>query len=96
MTQQSRHYERALVNPLAVYSRPAQVLGDEALSDEQKLKILRRWETDSREMQVAEDEGMIGGEDDLFAEVIQAIHALDSKPAKKKSIEAPTKHGGSH
>ena len=91
-------YERALVTPEAVYSRPSQVLSDERLDNEQKLKILRRWETDCRELQVAEEEGMIGGGNgsDVFTEVLQSIHALLPDDEDERHIEAPTKQGGSH
>lgn len=91
-------YERALVTPDSVYSRPSQVLADERLDTEQKLKILRRWETDCREMQVAEEEGMIGGGNgsDVFTEVLTAIHALLAPDEGERHIEAPTKQGGSH
>lgn len=95
MTHQTHDYEQALIDPISVYARPAQVLSDKRLSDEQKLTILRRWEIDSRELQVAEDEGMSGGEDDLFTEVLQAIHTLTPAGAEGH-IDAPTKQGGSH
>ncbi|MFN2329467.1 MAG: hypothetical protein ABR612_11145 [Chromatocurvus sp.] len=89
-------YEQALLDPMSVYSKPVQVLRDPDLSDEQKLRILRRWETDSRELQVAEDEGMIGGERDLYSEVLQAIHTVLPATQKDRLIEAPTKQGGVH
>ncbi len=96
MTQPTQDYEQALIDPLLVYSRPAEVLQDSKLSDEQKLTVLRRWESDSRELQVAEDEGMIGGEDDLFTEVIEAIHQLVPADDEASHVEAPTKQGGTH
>jgi hypothetical protein len=93
---QSQDYERALQNPIAVYSRPAQLLADSRLDTEQKLAVLRRWEADCRELQVAEEEGMIGADADLFPEVLQAIHELLPADAEPGHIEAPTKQGGSH
>lgn len=96
MIEQTQDYERALIDPMQVYSRPAEVLQDSRLNDEQKLTVLRQWEIDSREMQVAEDEGMTGGEDDLLTEVIEAIHQLAPGTQDTDSIGAPTKQGGTH
>lgn len=96
MTQQTQDYEQALIDPMQIYSRPAEVLNDTRLSDEQKLTVLRRWEIDSRELQVAEDEGMAGGEDDLFTEVLEAIHQLAPDAGVEGHIQAPTKQGGTH
>jgi hypothetical protein len=95
-SQQTAVYDQALLNPVAVYSRPAQVLEDARLSDDQKLMILRRWEIDCRELEVAEEEGMIGDDSDLLAEVLQAIHAVLPADEEEQHIEAPTKQGGSH
>lgn len=95
MAQSMRDYERALVDPMAVYARPSQVLNDASLSAEQKLSILRRWELDSRELQVAEEEGMTDGEPDLLIEVLQAIGTLDPDAGLHRR-DAPTKQGGSH
>lgn len=94
--RQTAVYEQALLNPLAVYSRPAQVLDDTRLSDDQKLMILRRWESDCRELEVAEEEGMIGNDTDLLAEVLQALHAVLPADEEERHVEAPTKQGGSH
>lgn len=95
MPQSRQDYERALLDPIAVYARPSQVLDDDSLNAEQKLNILRRWEVDSRELQVAEEEGMSNGEPDLLVEVLQAIGALDPD-ARDHHRDAPTKQGGSH
>lgn len=96
MTQQTQDYEQALIDPMQIYSRPAEVLNDTRLSDEQKLTVLRSWEIDARELQVAEDEGMAGGEDDLFTEVLEAIHQLAPDAGVEERIQAPTKQGGTH
>ncbi|MFA7387606.1 MAG: hypothetical protein WCZ87_08100 [Thiohalobacteraceae bacterium] len=95
MSKRMQDYERALLDPMTVYARPAQVLDDDALDLGQKLNILRRWELDSRELQVAEEEGMTNGEPDLLTEVLQAIGTLDPD-AEHHRLHAPTKQGGSH
>ena len=96
MIEQTQDYDRALIDPMQVYSRPSEVLQDPRLNDEQKLTVLRQWEIDSREMQVAEDEGMTGGEDDLLTEVIEAIHQLAPETQDTHPVVAPTKQGGAH
>ena len=95
MAERLQEYERALLDPMTVYARPSQVVDDDTLDREQKLNILRRWELDSRELQVAEEEGMTNGEPDLLTEVLQAIGILDPD-AELHHLEAPTKQGGSH
>jgi CBS domain-containing protein len=63
---------RTRSNPAAVYSSPAQVEGDKALSRAEKLAILKSWEEDARELQVAESENMGGGEPSRLDEVVAA------------------------
>ena len=50
--------KKALLNPSAVFHRPQEVVQNKELSREQKIEILRRWEYDSRELQVADEESM--------------------------------------
>jgi hypothetical protein len=71
-------FEKALIDPSAVYTAPADVLEDDDLSDAQKLEVLRRWEVDAREKQVAEEEGMGGGERSELIDVEEAINALQA------------------
>lgn len=52
-------FEKALIDPSAVCTAPADVLEDDEPSDAQKLEVLRRWEIDAREKQVAEETGWI-------------------------------------
>jgi len=54
-----------------------------------KLELLRRWEHDSRELAVAEDENMAGGENARLGEVRRAIESLDGDSASG----TPTKQG---
>ena len=46
--------KEALLNPGAVFHRPEEVVQDGRLSREQKIEILRRWEYDARQLQVAD------------------------------------------
>lgn len=69
--------EKAFLDPVSVFARPQAVLSCDELSNEEKVRILRRWKYDALEMQVAEEENMAGGETDILDEVIAALHQLD-------------------
>jgi hypothetical protein len=82
--------ERALDDPAAVFDTPESVLAAD-LSRDQKIEILRRWEFDMRELLVAEEENMAGGESSaLLSRVRQALQSL--RVASAPSGPA-TKHG---
>ena len=85
--------EKAMLDPTAVFGDPAEVLEREELTRAQKVEILRRWEFDALEIQVAEEENM-GSEQpsDVLDRVLRALHALNSGPDLDHS--PPTKHGG--
>ena len=46
------------------------------MTTEQKLKVLKRWEADAHDLEVASDENMTGGESSRYGEVRRAIHEL--------------------
>jgi hypothetical protein len=79
MSEAEEAYEKALLDPSAVYTAPREVLEDATLSDEQRLEILKRWELDAREKQVAEEEGMGGGERSELIDVEEAIKTLEGR-----------------
>ncbi len=84
---------KALQDPTAVFRGPEDVLQRDELTREQKIEILRRWEYDELELQVAEEENM-GSEQtsDILDRVLQALRALNAGPDSEHS--PPTKHGG--
>jgi hypothetical protein len=45
----------------------------------QKLKILQQWELDARQLAVAEEENMIGGEENMIGRVSKALLALGGR-----------------
>ncbi len=70
---------RALKDPSAVFESPGHVARDPRLSREYKLRILERWETDARLLQMATEENMSsnGGEDGtLLQRVLLAVDEL--------------------
>ena len=87
-------FDKALVDPGLVFKTPDEVLAENALSREQKIKILEKWEYDARELQVAAEEGMEGPQPVVTLDtVIRALQALGGRPDTERS--APTKQGGS-
>lgn len=84
-------YENALIDPAMMFSNPQDILKVEAFSTAQKLAILKRWEQDARELEVAEEEGMTDSDDSLLSEIIRTIDKLD--PDFHQSPAAPNKQG---
>ncbi|WP_020677906.1 hypothetical protein [Geopsychrobacter electrodiphilus] len=85
-------FERAKNNPGSQFSRPLDLLTENALTREQKIAILRRWEYDARELAVAEEENMGGGPPSVLPEVLEALHRLNAEIDVEHS--SPTKQGG--
>jgi len=85
--------EMALTDPAKVFGEPMAVVHTPGLSYQEKLDILRRWEVDARLMQVAEEEGMTGGETDRLGSVGRALLALGEPKSPGSDEGAPTKLG---
>lgn len=83
--------EQALLDPGSVFESPEALLGHEALSPEQKIELLRRWEYDASENCVAVEEGMPGGESDLLRRILLALEQLTSIDTEQVG---PTKQHG--
>lgn len=69
--------DRAMLVPASVFKTPDEVLQSEELSREQKIDILRRWEYDARELEVAEEENMLGSNSDILDQILRALLKLD-------------------
>ena len=82
-------FEKALGDPSSVFDSPLDVLIDERLSTAQKKSVLAQWELDARELAVAEEENMSGGEPSCLAKVLAAQRRLADETAA-----SPTKLGG--
>jgi CBS domain-containing protein len=72
MTKDAVRVRAALLDPAAVFGSPGEVERDARLSQEDKLAILKSWEEDARDLAVAEDENMAGGEPSRLEEVVAA------------------------
>ena len=85
--------EKALLDPGLVFKTPGEILANNELTRAQKIEILRRWEYDVRELQVADEEGMEGPEPVTLDAVLDALRTLGAPEDTEHS--APTKQGGS-
>jgi hypothetical protein len=83
--------DRALLDPAAVFATPRDVVAHAALSREQKIEILRRWEYDANELDVAEEEGMAGGEKPRLRQIMLALEELGVDFSERSG---PSKHHG--
>jgi len=84
--------EQAMTDPTSVFATPDEVLQKKSLTRDQKIKILKRWEYDALELEVAEEENMGGGPPGVLDQVLSALHRLDAHVDVEHS--PPTKHGG--
>jgi hypothetical protein len=87
-------FDKALLDPAANFKSPAAVVDSTELSREQKVQILRRWEYDARELQVADEEGMTAPKPQPVSldMILAALRALGAPMDVERS--APTKQGG--
>ncbi len=70
--------KKAMLDPTMVFKEPKEVVATDELTRDQKIEILRRWEYDARQLEVAEEEaGMAVRRPEMFDRVVQALHALD-------------------
>jgi hypothetical protein len=83
--------DRAIASPQDHFDTPRDLLDEPELTHEQKVSALRNWQHDVRELSVATDENMPGGDDreQVLEAIDHALRRLDVDPA-----EAPTRHGG--
>ena len=71
---------KAMLDPTMVFKYPKDVVANGELTRDQKIEILRRWEYDARELEVAEEEaGMAVRRPEMFDRVLQALHALGAE-----------------
>ena len=72
----AKDYDQALLTPQKIFGLPMEVVDTDSLTTIQKLKVLKRWEADAHDLEVATDENMSGGERSRLGEVRMAIHEL--------------------
>jgi hypothetical protein len=75
-------FEEAIHDPSLFFGNPCAVLDDARFDREQKIKILKQWEYDVRELMVAEEEGMtpraevLAQHQTTLDEILRCLHQL--------------------
>lgn len=78
MTVDKTELERIMADPSATYQAPEDVLLDARLSREQKIKVLKQWAYDEREIEVAEEENMrTEAKSTILHQVLIVLHQLE-------------------
>ncbi len=67
----------AIGDPTREYRKPIDVVKDDALDSDEKLRILESWKKDAELLSVAQDENMAGGERPQLQDVLLAIQELE-------------------
>ncbi len=93
----AKDFDKALLSPTKVFDAPMEVVKTGALTTDQKLEILKRWEAEARDLQVAAEENMSGGECNGLIEVRKAIDAVCNQEnvseKNGRSTPGPSKSG---
>jgi hypothetical protein len=83
----AKDYDRALIAPEEVFKAPMDVVTTESMTPEQKLKVLKHWEANAYDLQVATEENMNGPGRPRLAEVRKAITTLcDMENLDERSV----------
>ncbi len=83
---------KALLDPAGTFAQPDDIVRNRELPRSAKIRLLEEWERAARELAVAEDEGMTGGEESMLNRVRQAIAALGASEEAEHPVGS-TKHG---
>jgi hypothetical protein len=85
--EQVINFDEAIHDPAAHFQRPRDILNADGLSRAQRLRLLRQWEYDAMQLQVATEENMPapGKEQAPLQEIHAALEQLNAPP---------TEHGG--
>lgn len=67
--------EKAMHDPAAIFARPENVI-NAPLTKQQKIAILKSWAYDVRELEVAEEEGMVGTTRSSFHQILESLNRL--------------------
>ena len=51
----AKDYDQALLMPQKIFDLPMEVVETESMTTKQKLKVLKRWEADAHDLDVATD-----------------------------------------
>lgn len=83
---------QVVLDPAATFQTPEDVVTHRGLSTQQKIDVLRAWEYDAAEAEVAEEEGMGGLREHLLQRILLALGSLSNTHADR--AVAPSKQHG--
>jgi len=83
---------KAKSNPARVFTFPHQVTEERNLTHKEKVEILKSWEYDARELQVATEENMLGSNAELLDNILRELEKLGTI-SRNSERRSPTKHG---
>jgi hypothetical protein len=92
-------FDDAMTDVAKIYAHPDDIVADQALSHEQRVKLLKQWEFDLRENMVASEENMTsappqeGKTAELLRDVRKALLGIGGADDENKRA-APMKQGG--
>jgi len=72
----AKDYDRALLAPEEVFNSPSDVVDTKSLTPAQKLNVLKHWEADAHDLQVATEENMPGPGRPQLGDIRRAIIRL--------------------
>jgi hypothetical protein len=84
--------KKALLDPAGCFNQPDDIVRHPDLARGTKIRLLTEWERGARELAVADDEGMTGGEESMLNRVRRAIAALGADQETEQPATG-TKHG---
>lgn len=73
--------KHAILSPSSVFKHPSEVFRNDRISASDKVKILKQWEYDTKELLTATEENMTGDSEDvgeLLSEIRHYLQALES------------------
>jgi len=82
---------KAMIDPGATFKAPEDVRDHPSLSRDKKIEILKRWQYDAAEDDVAEEEGMATASASLTRRIMLSLNSISTEHGNSPS--PPTKHG---
>lgn len=68
--------EKAIKNPSSIFDDPLDLVKSDELTKEEKIKVLKSWRYDAKQMSVATEENMPGNNNDILSKVMEALNIL--------------------
>lgn len=87
----TKDFAAMMLSPYEYFSDPMAVAHSEGLTKEEKLSILKSMEEDSRELEIAAEESMGGGEQHSLGAVRKAMRAVDPEAADRSEAVQTSK-----